>query len=87
MAAEVWHDFQGRFVELVKKFIRFLFIIIVQHYEYTRHTIFQFTREYKCTSLLKEASSNSKSVFVQREATKGINDLMMIVCYLYYSSV
>jgi len=74
MAAEVWHDLQGRFVELVKKRIKLLFIIIVQHYEYTWRAIFQFTREYKCTSLLKEASSNSKSVFVQRE--KRLRELM-----------
>lgn len=67
MAAEVWHDLQGRFVELVKKRIKLLFIIIVQHYEYTWRAIFQFTREYKCTSLLKEASSNSTESTEYRE--------------------
>lgn len=61
------HDSQGRFVGLVEKFIKLLFIIIFQHYEYSWHTIFQFTREYKCTSLLKAASSNSKCVYTERE--------------------
>lgn len=52
--------------------------------------IFPFTRQYKFTSLLKETSSNSESVFAQREekvTVRRINDLMMIVYYLYYSSV
>lgn len=51
--------------------------------------MFPFTREYNCTSLLKETSSNSECVFAQREkeSVKQINDLMMIVYYLYYCNV
>lgn len=83
----MWHDLQGRFVVLGKTFIKLSFIIsIIQYYEYTGTWSF-YLQEYKFTSLLKETSSNSESALAQRkkETVRQINDLMMIVYYLYYS--